>query len=36
MVYIFLAWPITGLTWVVFLGESFVANLKLLLYKDIA
>ena len=36
MVYIFLAWPITGLTWIVFLGESFHANLKLLLYKDVA
>lgn len=36
MVYIFIAWPITGLTWIVFLGESFRANLKLFLYKDVA
>ncbi len=27
---IFLAWPAAGLTWVVFLGESFVANFRLL------
>ncbi len=34
MLYIFIAWPITGLVWILFLGESFQANLKLFLYKD--
>lgn len=27
---IFIAWPIAGITWVLFLGESFVANLRVL------
>lgn len=36
MVYIFIAWPLTGLTWIVFLAESFHTNLKLFLYKDVA
>ena len=27
---IFIAWPIAGLTWVVFIGEAFVANLRIL------
>jgi TRAP-type C4-dicarboxylate transport system permease small subunit len=27
---IFIAWPIAGLTWVLFLGEHFVANLRIL------
>ena len=35
MVYIFIAWPLTGLTWLVFLGEAFRTDLKILLYKDI-
>jgi TRAP-type C4-dicarboxylate transport system permease small subunit len=30
MVYIFAAWPVAGLTWVLFLGESFVANFRIL------
>ncbi len=27
---IFLAWPIAGITWVLFLGESFVTNIRIL------
>ena len=27
---IFIAWPVTGLTWVLFLGEIFVDNLRIL------
>ncbi len=27
---IFIAWPIAGFTWVLFLGESFVTNLRIL------
>ena len=30
MPYIFLAWPIAGLTWVLCLGESFIADIRLL------
>jgi len=30
MIYIFVAWPLTGLTWVLFLGERFIADLRLL------
>jgi TRAP-type transport system small permease protein len=30
MVYIFVAWPLTGLTWVLFLGERFIADVRLL------
>ena len=30
MVYIFLAWPLAGATWILFLGESFVANFRVL------
>ena len=30
MAWIFVAWPLTGFTWVVFLGEAFVANLRVL------
>ena len=29
MTYIFIAWPIAGLTWVLFLGEAFVANVRI-------
>jgi TRAP-type C4-dicarboxylate transport system permease small subunit len=29
MVFIYSAWPITGITWVVFLGENLVDNIKL-------
>ena len=31
MVYIFAAWPLAGATWMLFLGESFVANFRILL-----
>jgi len=30
MAYIFVAWPLAGLTWVLFLGEAFIANLRVL------
>ena len=30
MAYIFVAWPLTGLTWLLFLGERFIADLRLL------
>lgn len=30
MVYIFAAWPIAGLTWVLFLGEWFARDLRTL------
>jgi TRAP-type transport system small permease protein len=30
MGFIFAAWPVAGLTWVLFLGESFVANIRIL------
>jgi TRAP-type C4-dicarboxylate transport system permease small subunit len=33
MVFIFSAWPVAGLTWVLFLGESFVDNFRVLLGK---
>ena len=29
MTYIFIAWPVAGLTWVLFLGEAFVANVRI-------
>jgi len=35
MPFIFLAWPVAGLTWILFLGESFVANIRLLSSKEI-
>jgi len=28
---IFIAWPVAGITWVLFLGESFVTNFRVLL-----
>ena len=34
MAFIFIAWPAAGLTWVVFLGEAFVASLRVLLGKS--
>ena len=34
MVFIFIAWPVAGLTWVVFLGEAFVASLRVLAGKS--
>ena len=27
---IFIAWPVTGVTWLVFLGESFLGHLRVL------
>ena len=33
MIYIFAAWPISGLTWLVFLGESFIKDLRILASK---
>jgi hypothetical protein len=30
MPWIFLAWPIAGVTWVLFLGESFVDSWRVL------
>jgi TRAP-type C4-dicarboxylate transport system permease small subunit len=30
MAFIFTAWPMAGFTWVLFLGESFVANIRIL------
>src|SRR2546430_356080 len=34
MVFIFVAWPVAGLTWVLFLGEAFVASFRVLLGKS--
>ena len=34
MAWIFTAWPLAGFTWVVFLGERFLANLRLLAGTD--
>ena len=34
MVWIFVAWPLAGFTWVVFLGERFLANLRLIAATD--
>ena len=34
MAFIFIAWPVAGLTWVVFLGEAFLASLRVLLGKS--
>ena len=36
MVYIFAAWPVAGLTWALFLGESFVDNFRILAGKTAA
>ena len=33
---IHIAWPLTGLTWIVFLGEQFVDNLRVLRGKPVA
>ena len=30
MAFIFMAWPVAGVTWALFLGESFVANVRIL------
>src|SRR5215218_3330531 len=34
MPFIFLAWPLTGATWLVFLGEIFYDNLRIVFGKD--
>jgi TRAP-type C4-dicarboxylate transport system permease small subunit len=34
MPFIFLAWPVAGLTWLLFLGEAFVRDIRLLVTKD--
>ncbi len=34
MAFIFIAWPVAGLTWVLFLGEAFFASLRVLLGKS--
>lgn len=34
MPFIFFAWPIAGLTWTLFLGEAFIADLRVLRSKD--
>ena len=30
MAFIFMAWPVAGVTWVLFLGESLLANIRIL------
>jgi TRAP-type C4-dicarboxylate transport system permease small subunit len=34
MPFIFLAWPVAGLTWLLFLGEAFLRDIRLLASKD--
>ena len=34
MTFIFIAWPVAGLTWVVFLGEAFLASFRVLQGKN--
>ena len=34
MAFIFMAWPVAGLTWVLFLGEAFVASFRVLAGKS--
>jgi TRAP-type C4-dicarboxylate transport system permease small subunit len=34
MTYIFIAWPLTGATWLLFLGEIFYDNVRIVLGKD--
>ena len=36
MPFIFFAWPLTGATWLIFLGEIFYDNLRIVLGKDAA
>ena len=36
MPFIFAAWPLAGLTWVLFLGEKFVDNFRIVLGKNAA
>jgi len=33
MVYIFIAWPVAGVIWVIFLGEAFIASFRVLMEK---
>jgi len=35
MPFIFLAWPVAGLTWLLFLGESFARDFRVLFTKEI-
>lgn len=34
MTFIFAAWPIAGLTWALFVGEAFIADIRILAAKD--
>ena len=34
MTFIFIAWPLAGLTWVIFLGESFLHSFRVLAGRD--
>jgi TRAP-type C4-dicarboxylate transport system permease small subunit len=34
MPFIFIAWPLAGATWILFLGESFVANFRIVAARD--
>ena len=34
MPFIFLAWPLAGLTWALFIGEAFAADIRVLTAKD--
>ena len=34
MTFIFIAWPVAGLTWVLFLGEAFIASFRVLAQKS--
>ena len=36
MNFIFIAWPVAGLTWLLFLGEIFVANFRILANKEVS
>jgi TRAP-type C4-dicarboxylate transport system permease small subunit len=36
MTYIFIAWPLSGITWVVFLGEQFLADIRIIKSGDVA
>jgi TRAP-type transport system small permease protein len=36
MTWIFIAWPLTGLTWLLFLGESLRTNLRIIMGKGTA
>jgi hypothetical protein len=34
MTFIFMAWPVAGVTWVLFLGEAFIASFRVLAGKS--